>query len=61
MTGSATIVASQKPTRDLGKPGKKPLASVQRKNRDRHIDALLDAALEETFPASDPVAIRQDR
>jgi hypothetical protein len=28
-----------------------------RRARHRHIDALLDAALVETFPASDPVSI----
>ena len=31
----------------------KPLADVL----DEHVERLLDAALEQTFPASDPVAI----
>jgi hypothetical protein len=29
--------------------------------RRRRVDALLDAALEATFPASDPIAIEVDR
>jgi hypothetical protein len=29
--------------------------------RHLHVEALLDAALEDTFPASDPIAITVDR
>lgn len=35
------------------KPGDPPA----RQSQGEHLDALLDDALEETFPASDPVAI----
>jgi hypothetical protein len=35
-------------------------ARAPRPDRNQHIDARLDAALEQTFPASDPVAISYD-
>jgi hypothetical protein len=43
--------------RDKATPPDRP---SQAPNRPR-IDALLDAALEATFPASDPIAIEVDR
>ena len=38
-------------------PGRRPRAGAS----DPHIDAALDSALKETFPASDPVSISTDR
>jgi hypothetical protein len=38
----------------------RPDAGAERTARSRHIDALLDAALEGTFPASDPVSLSRD-
>ena len=38
-----------------------PLPPNERHSISRHLDALLDEALKETFPASDPVAITLDR
>jgi hypothetical protein len=35
----------------------KPQSSLSRERAAAHLDKLLDEALEQTFPASDPVAI----
>ena len=65
MTRSDPIAPSKGRVRDSGKHAERVLASAPHRDRDRHIDALLDAALADTFPASDPVAIshngRSDR
>lgn len=34
-----------------------PSPSTDEKEKSKHIEKLLDEALEETFPASDPVAV----
>ena len=41
------------------KPGKRLAVNDERKDQTHRIDAMLDAALEESFPASDPVAITE--
>ena len=38
----------------------RPAAGAERMAKSRHMDALLDAALEGTFPASDPFSISRD-
>ena len=43
-------------SKDKRESGTAPRADATARDRSRHIDALLDAALEATFPASDPVA-----
>jgi hypothetical protein len=44
-------------TRSDVKERKRPESSDERKAARQHMEVLLDAALAETFPASDPVAI----
>ena len=41
-------------------PSRKPASARQRESR-AHKDAALDEALEETFPASDPVEMTEPR
>jgi hypothetical protein len=41
------------------KPPPPPAATKPRRRSKQHLDALLDQALENTFPASDPVAITE--
>jgi hypothetical protein len=50
-------VTPKRAGRDDAMPTGRPSRAPQRPG----IDALLDAALEATFPASDPIAIRVDR
>jgi hypothetical protein len=58
---------SKQPPRGGAKPAPPPppeAASAKarsREHRRRHVKALLDAALEDTFPASDPTAVTGDR
>jgi hypothetical protein len=42
-------------------PSKRPIHRAESHHAKQHTEALLDAALELTFPASDPVAICVDR
>jgi hypothetical protein len=53
-----------KPLQPAGpKPEKtraRPDASAERTPQSTHIEALLDAASEATFPASDPVSVSRD-
>lgn len=41
-------------------PASRPAAAGERETEHEHVDALLDEALEESFPASDPPAIGGD-
>jgi hypothetical protein len=41
--------------------GKKPADAFSRSSKKQHVEDLLDEALEESFPASDPVAIDFER
>lgn len=34
-----------------------PSASTEEAERSKHVERLLDEALEQTFPASDPIAV----
>ena len=40
--------------------GEKPADAFSRSSKKQHVEDLLDEALEESFPASDPVAIDFD-
>jgi hypothetical protein len=48
---------SRKLRRTRRRPDERPPPDTPPTDGKRHVDELLDAALEETFPASDPVAI----
>jgi uncharacterized protein len=41
----------------LDEPTSRPVADGERKSEHEHVDALLDEALDESFPASDPPAV----
>ncbi len=54
---------SQDAPRGDAKPASPPshgTASASARDHRRHVEALLDAALADTFPASDPTAITVD-
>ena len=46
-------------SKDKRESGTSPREDATAQERSRHIDALLDAALEATFPASDPCQMCQ--
>jgi hypothetical protein len=47
------------PRERRGEP-KKPRGEAARRSRREHLDRKLDEALEETFPASDPIELSAD-
>jgi hypothetical protein len=54
MTGGMTETNSRRSEREMRQ-------SAAAEDDRRHLEALLDAALEATFPASDPVAVATPR
>lgn len=53
-------MARQRPPQRFGEPGASNDAAGRERYK-RHLDELLDEALDETFPASDPIAVTPRR
>jgi hypothetical protein len=57
MEGIAMIASPRSAQRDIATNGMSQSLTASAAARKRHQDALLDEALLETFPASDPVSV----